>query len=138
MAQLNPYLHLDTTAREAMTFYQGVLGGELSIMTFGDMGAPEGVDPEGVMHAQLDVPGGITLMASDLPPGADPVPVQGMTVSISGDEVDTLRGWFSGLSEGGQIQMPLEKQMWGDEMGAFVDRFGVPWLINISLGGAPE
>jgi PhnB protein len=27
--------------------------------------------------------------------------------------------------------MPLEKQMWGDEFGMCVDRFGVDWLVNI-------
>ena len=28
--------------------------------------------------------------------------------------------------------MPLEKQMWGDEFGMCVDRFGVPWMVNIA------
>ena len=28
--------------------------------------------------------------------------------------------------------MPLEKQMWGDEFGMCVDRFGTPWMVNIS------
>lgn len=36
---LNPYLNFpDAKAREAMEFYQSVLGGDLTIMTFGDMG----------------------------------------------------------------------------------------------------
>jgi len=28
----------------------------------------------------------------------------------------------------------LEKQMWGDLYGAFVDRFGIVWQVNISQG----
>ena len=28
--------------------------------------------------------------------------------------------------------MPFEKQMWGDEFGMCVDRFGVGWMVNIS------
>ena len=39
MVTLNPYLNFaDATAREAMEFYASVLGGELNVMTFGDMG----------------------------------------------------------------------------------------------------
>jgi PhnB protein len=28
--------------------------------------------------------------------------------------------------------VPLEKQMWGDEFGMCVDRFGIGWLVNIA------
>jgi PhnB protein len=28
--------------------------------------------------------------------------------------------------------MPLEKQMWGDQFGMCTDRFGVPWMVNIT------
>ena len=49
---LTTYLIFDTTAREAMEFYQSVLGGKLDVMTFGDMGATGPTPPpEGVMHA---------------------------------------------------------------------------------------
>ena len=40
------------TAREAMEFYQSVLGGKLEVMTYGDMGETGPVPPpDGVMHA---------------------------------------------------------------------------------------
>lgn len=59
---LNPYLNFpDARAREAMELYRSVLGGELSIMTFGDMGT-EGPLATQVMHGQLQTPDGITLM----------------------------------------------------------------------------
>jgi PhnB protein len=29
------------------------------------------------------------------------------------------------------VTMPLEKQMWGDEFGMCVDRFGVSWMVDI-------
>jgi PhnB protein len=35
------------------------------------------------------------------------------------------------LSASGTTTMPLEKQAWGDEFGMCVDKFGVPWLVNI-------
>ncbi|WP_425414785.1 hypothetical protein [Phycicoccus jejuensis] len=51
-SQLNPYLNFPGTAREAMTFYQEVLGGSLDVMTFGQYGM-EGEGADGVMHAYL-------------------------------------------------------------------------------------
>jgi PhnB protein len=53
-------------------------------------------------------------------------------VSLRGDDVDELRGYWSALSDGGVVTVPLERQMWGDEFGACTDRFGVPWMVNIS------
>jgi PhnB protein len=130
---LNPYITFNGNAREAMEHYQRVLGGELRINTFGEYGAPEGVDPEGVMHAQLVSDAGFTLMASDTGPGYDAVSGDRDSVSISGpaSDAETMRRYFEGLSDGGNVTMALEKQMWGDEFGMVVDRFGIPWMINI-------
>ncbi len=136
MAQtLNPYLTFDGTTREAMEFYHSVLGGDLTISTFGEFGAPEGVDPDGIMHAQLATPAGFTLMASDGAPGQPVTSGSNFSVSLSGDDGDALRGYWEGLAAGGQVTMPLEKQMWGDEFGMLVDRFGMPWMVNIAGAG---
>ena len=70
-------------------------------------------------------------MASDAPPGTDAGGGSDFSVSLSGDD-DELRGYFAKLSEGGSVTMPLEKQVWGDEFGMCVDRFGVQWMVNIS------
>jgi PhnB protein len=128
---LNPYIAFDGDAREAMEFYQSVLGGELKVMTFGESGMP-GPNADQVMHAELNSDAGYTLMASDMPPGVDHKPGQNMSISLSGDDADRLRGYWSALSEGANVTMPLEKQMWGDEFGALVDRFGINWMVDIS------
>jgi PhnB protein len=95
----------------------------------------EGVDPELIMHGQLNAPKGFVLMGSDTPPQMDRSSGSSITVCLSGDDVDDLRGYFEALSEGGEVSMALEKQMWGDYYGALTDRFGVPWMANISGGG---
>ncbi|WP_433800889.1 VOC family protein [Actinomycetospora sp. CA-084318] len=128
---LNPYLHFDDSARSAMEFYRDVLGGTLNVMTFGDMGT-EGVEATKVMHAQLETEQGITLMASDTPSGMDRPSGSSVSVSLSGDQGDALRGYFEKLSADGTVSVPLEKQMWGDEFGQCTDRFGVTWLVNIA------
>lgn len=132
--RLNPYLSFPGTAREAMQHYQQVLGGELLITAFGEYGDPGAPGADGVMHASLETPEGFTLMASDLPPGMEPPPLEGgnVSVSLSGEDADLLRRWWAGLSEGGTVTMPLERQMWGDEFGMCTDRFGIAWMVNIT------
>ena len=132
-SRLNPYVNvLDGRAREAMEFYRSVLGGELTVMTFGEMGA-EGDVADQVMHAQLETPAGFTLMGADAPPEMAPVtPGDNISISLSGDDVAELTRWFEGLAEGGRVTTPLERQVWGDHFGALVDRYGIPWLVNIS------
>ena len=135
-AQLNPYLTFPGTAREAMTYYQEVFGGDLTLSTFGEFGA-DGEGSEGIMHAQLETPQGFVLMASDTAPGQGDgfTPGDHMSVSLSGDD-DALRGIWEGLAEGATVTMPMEKQMWGDEFGMLTDRFGIPWMVNIGSTSA--
>lgn len=75
-------------------------------MTYGDAGE-EGEHAGLVMHGFLRTPDGMQLMVSDRLPGE------------------------TALSDGGEVHVPLEQQMWGDVFGQCRDRFGVVWLINI-------
>jgi PhnB protein len=131
-SRLNPYLNFPGTARAAMTFYQEVLGGELVLNTFAEFN-PEPTDfDDNIMHAQLETPSGFTLMGSDGPPGGEVKPGNNFSVSLSGDDAEQLRDWFAKLAEGGTVTVPLEKQMWGAEFGALVDKFEIAWMVNIS------
>jgi PhnB protein len=135
-SRLNPYISFNGTARQAMEFYQGVFGGELSLNTFGEYGPPDAPEADNIMHGMLESPNGFTLMGADLPPGMEYDPGNNMAVSLSGDDGDELRGYWQKLSEGGSVSVPLEKQMWGDEFGMCEDQFGVTWMVNIA--GEPQ
>jgi PhnB protein len=130
-SRLNPYISFAGDARQAMEFYQSVFGGELRMNTFGEFGAQDAPEADKIMHSQLESDNGFTLMASDTPPGMEHNPGNNITVSLSGDDNDLLRGYWEKLSSDGTVQIPLEKQMWGDEFGSCVDKFGVPWMVNI-------
>lgn len=130
---LNPYLNFQSTAREAMEFYRSVFGGDLEVMTFGDMG---GEPADGVMHAHLSTPSGFTLMASDAPPGEQVAPGGAVHLSLSGDDTEELSAYFRKLAEGGAVVDDLKPQAWGDTFGMVVDRFGIGWLVNIAGQGA--
>ncbi|MGI8329300.1 VOC family protein [Actinomadura scrupuli] len=130
-SRLNPYISFAGNARQAMEFYQSVLGGTLTLNTFGESGMQDPVLADKIMHAMLETDSGFTLMASDPPPGMEVRPGDNIAVSLSGDDAEELRGYWAKLSESGTVSVPLEKQMWGDEFGACVDRFGISWMVNI-------
>jgi PhnB protein len=132
---LNPYLSFKDSARSAMEFYQSVFGGELSIDTFASY--EMGQDPSEndlVMHAQLETPDGFTLMASDTPSSMPYTPAAGFSVSLSGDDEAALEGYWTALTEGGTITMPLATPPWGGRFGMLTDRFGIDWMVAIDAG----
>ncbi|HET7172978.1 MAG TPA: VOC family protein [Nocardioidaceae bacterium] len=131
-AHLNPYLSFRDNAREAMTFYHGVFGGDLSLSTFGEMGQAESPDADKIMHARLETGTGFILMASDTPSEMQYGGGSSISISLSGDDGESLRGYWTALSDGANVIMPMQKQMWGDEFGMLTDKFGVGWMVDIA------
>lgn len=132
--RLNPYLSFNNNARTAMEFYHSVFGGELTQSTFGDMPDMPGYDPaeaDKIMHAMLETDNGMVLMGADMPSSMGEAGTNS-AVSLSGDDDAELRAYWDKLSGGGQITMPLDTAPWGDSFGMCVDRFGVPWMVNIA------
>ncbi|MDQ1018252.1 VOC family protein [Streptomyces afghaniensis] len=130
-SQLNPYIAFDGNARQAMEFYHDVLGGKLELGTFGDFGSPESPDPDKIMHATLITADGFTVMAWDVPERVPFNPGTNVALYLGGDDAG-LREYFEKLSVGGTVALPLKKQIWGDEAGTLVDRFGITWMFNIT------
>lgn len=129
--QLNPYISFRDNAREALDFYQSVLGGELTTSTFGEFHVSDDpAEADKIMHGQLRTDDGLVLMAADLPNSMEHSPGHNVAVSLSGDDEPTLRGWFEGLSAGGTVTAEFAQAPWGDTFGMFTDRFGIDWLVN--------
>ena len=131
-SRLNPYLNFNGTARQALEFYTSVFGGELTLSTFADFGNQGSPDADRIMHGQLETDAGYTLMAADITSDMEYHPMAGFSISLSGDDGDILHGYWEKLSASGTTTMPLQKQVWGDEFGMCVDKFGISWLVNIS------
>ncbi|MGY3319756.1 VOC family protein [Arthrobacter sp. H-02-3] len=132
MTTLNPYLGFRDNAKDAMTFYQSVFGGELTMSTFAEYHASEDpAEQDKIMHGQLRTDGGLVLMGADTPNSMDYTPGNNFSVSLSGSDEAELRGYFEKLADGGTIAMPLERAPWGDIFGMCKDKFGVDWLVNV-------
>lgn len=133
MTALQPYLALPGTAREALTFYADVFGGEASLHTFEQFNRADG-PADAIAHGELSGPVG--LAASDTAGDEPPLRVEGMRLALLGTaEPDTMRRWFARLAEDGTVADDLQERPWGDWDGQVVDRFGVPWLIGFHPQG---
>jgi PhnB protein len=137
--QLDPYLSFgDGKARDAMEFYKSVFGGTLEVMTFGDQPDSDPDLADKVMHSYLGGDNGIHLMGADTAPGMGEATASGTQCSLSGDDDAVLRGYWDALVDGGTVTVPLETAPWGDAFGMLVDKFGVPWMVNIQTATMAE
>lgn len=128
MPGLVPYLMLPGTAREALTRYRDIFGGELELNSYGDFGREDG-PADAIAHGMLS--GAVTLFAADAAEGDDSFRMRGGMFSLLGTaEPQTLEAWFAALAEGGEVLEPLAARAWGDHDGQVRDRFGVHWLIG--------
>jgi PhnB protein len=139
VTKLHSYLNFAGNAQEAFDFYKGVFGGEFSsAVRFKDF-PMEGVtiseaDEDKLMHIALPIGDDDVLMASDVLESLGRPLVQGNNVYVSvhptsREEADRI---FDALSRGGEIEMPIADQAWGDYYGSLKDAFGVQWMVNYS------
>jgi len=124
--------------REAFEFYARVLGGRITAaLPYADM---PGAEPMGdnehkdwLMHCWLDV-GDQAIMGADMDiqwaPNVDK-PKNGFDVTLHTEDQAEARRWYDQLSEGGTAVMPFGETFWSPGYGALVDRFGVPWMVNV-------
>ncbi|HEX6461750.1 MAG TPA: VOC family protein [Candidatus Saccharimonadales bacterium] len=131
--RLNPYLSFKDNARQAMEFYQTVFGGKLDINTFKEFHASQDPSEDNkIMHAMLEADNGVTFMASDTPNSIEYHAGSNISMSLSGDNEEELKGYWEKLIDGGKIVMPLENAPWGDVFGMVTDKFGVQWMVDIT------
>ena len=89
-------------------------------------------DADKIMHAQLDLPNGEVLMASDTMAGQPAPAVAGISMSLSGEEDGELTRYWEGLQDGGTVVEPLVEAPWGDKFGILTDRYGLTWFVNVT------
>ncbi len=123
-----PYLHFPGTAKDALTFYHEVFGGDLLLNTYADYGREDG-RAEAIAHGMLRGP--VSLFAADATPGEEVFHSTGLMFSLLGtSDPHTLQSWFTRLAEGGRVIDELQKRPWGASDGQVVDKFGLRWLVG--------
>jgi PhnB protein len=135
---LNPYLFYDSNCEEAFKHYEKVLGAKIEVLLRNaDAPAEMPYAPErkqNIMHGRLTV-GGQVLMASDAPPEHYHKP-QGFSVSLTLSDPAEAERKFTALLEGGSINMPFSTTFFSKGFGMGIDKFGIPWMVNVPLEGS--
>ena len=133
---VQPYLFFEGRCEEAMEFYRGALGAEVTaLMRFRDSPdpPPPGMVPPGpedkVMHAAFRV-GDATVMASDGRCSGQPR-FGGVSLALSAPDEATADRLFAALADGGQVRMPLGRTSFSPRFGVVADRFGVSWMVVV-------
>ena len=136
MALINPHINFNGNAEEAFNFYKSVFGGEFAmIMRFKDMASAEQPIEEKeankIMHIALPI-GPNILMGNDVPEilGKTNENENRSKISISAESKEEADKLFSGLSAGGQVEMPISDSPWGSYFGMFRDKYGIEWMVD--------
>ena len=139
MAQINPYVMFNANAEEALNFYKSVFGGDFAaVVRYKDMPVDPNhpvaeSDANKIMHIALPIGKSSILMASDIPEKfMDQKMETGnrFSLSISAESKEEADKLFNGLSEGGQIEMPIAESPWGSYFGMFADKYGIQWMVD--------
>lgn len=129
----SPYMGFNGQAADALAFYQGVFGGKLDITRYSEMPMEDVPgEPGWVMHGQLELDNGVTLMAAD---GQEARTSGNVEICIYGDDAAELQALFDRLQDGGEVALPFEPAPWGAWFGQVTDQFGIVWMLE---GGAAE
>ncbi|NEU08386.1 VOC family protein [Flavihumibacter sp. R14] len=131
MTQLSPYLTFNGNCREAMSFYQKCLGGELELQSIADSPMachlPKGMR-ECILHATL-TSDHVILMGSDIAPQAlFRGNANSMILTFNSEE--EIRKTYAQLANGSEVLQPLEFTFRGALFGNLTDKYGNHWLFN--------
>lgn len=130
------YLFFGGNCEKALEFYKKALNAEIGmVLRFKDSPEPPppGVVPPGyenkIMHAVFKI-GQTEIMASD-GCSTEESAFKGFSLSIALEHEADADRYFNALSEGGKVQMPLNKTFWSPRFGMLEDKFGIAWMINV-------
>jgi len=135
---INPYIHFNGNAEEALGHYRDALGGELEILRFA--GSPaEGCAPEGwgqkVLHGALQTKVGL-ILASDASKDRVSNPGDNIEIAVQVDSEVDAEQIFSKLGEGGDVTLPLAQTFFSPKFGMLVDKFGIRWIVVTAVAAA--
>jgi PhnB protein len=130
--QLTAYLNFNGRCREAMTFYQQCLGGDLAMQKIAESPMAAQLSSEAganILHSSLTRNGVLLIMGSDnLGENWQPGNSIALCLNCSSDE--EINSVFARLSAGGEVKLPLHQSFWGSTYGELTDKFGMLWIIN--------
>ncbi len=132
MTTINSYLTFSGNCREAMTFYQDCLGGELHFQTIGESPLSDKMPnlmKDCILHSTL-TNGALVLLGSDMVSEMGLIKGNSVSLSLNCNSEQEVNTFYAKLSEGGNADHPLEESFWGALFGDLTDKYGNYWLLN--------
>ena len=142
------HLNFRGDARSALEFYASVFGGQATIATYGDFGMPQGVPgADKVVFGQVESDEGFRVMAYDIPgqvgsstdaagstrrENGTTITEQPFFVSVRGETLAEIEGYWAALAVGGSVVEPLAASAWSPGFGMLTDSFGVTWILDVA------
>ncbi|MEM7333924.1 MAG: VOC family protein [Chloroflexota bacterium] len=125
MKEVIPYLMFSGSCHEALNFYKSCLNGEIvSLQTVGD--SPLDVPAEfqdRIFDSEFRAEG-VRFKASDDMPGQEVVKGGNFAMFVTFSDQQEQKRVFDELSNGGQVQFPLE-----NNFGMLIDKYQVQWML---------
>jgi PhnB protein len=148
------HLNFRGDARAALEFYRSVFGGQVGVTTYGDLGMPKEVPgADNVVFGQVENEHGFRMMAYDIPGQSDDsadragsthrengvtITDQPFFVSVRGETLAEVEGYWERLSPGASIVEPLAASAWSPGFGMLTDSFGVTWILDVAVAHSAE
>jgi PhnB protein len=142
------HLNFRGDARAALEFYASVFGGQTVIRTYAELGMPsDAPGADKVVFGQVGTADGFRVLAYDIPgqsggsaghAGAThrengvTITDQAFFVSVDGQSLDEVQGYWDKLSVGASIVEPLAASAWSAGFGMLTDSFGVTWVLGVA------
>jgi PhnB protein len=137
MTTLNPWVNFNGNAEEAFDFYKSVLGGDFGTVTrFKDVAGAEVSEKEAnkLMRITLPIGGGHILIGNDVPEsmGAVSESENRSKIHIGAESKEDAERIASGLSAGGNVEVPFEAGADGAGFAMFRDKYGIEWVVEFA------
>ena len=128
------YVYGDGRSEEMLSFYKQAVGAQITmLMKFKEAPDQSQMSPgsaEKIMHAAFKI-GETDIMISDGMNKGNPK-FDGFALTIQAKDPVEAEKYFKGLTNGGEVTMPLAETFFAKSFGMLRDKFGVNWMVIAS------
>lgn len=120
-------------AREALTYYKSVFGGEIALFTYAEAQRSHGPEQDDLITwGQVASEAGFRVMAYDVQPDLEWAPgTIPYFISVRGRDAAEIQGYWDRLAEGSSVIQPIGPAGWSPLYGMVRDRFGITWVLDV-------
>lgn len=138
MSKISPFLWFDNNAEEAVYFYTSIFENSkiLKVTRYNDASAKASGRPvDSVLTMSFQLEGQTFTALNGGPHFKLNESISFFVYCKSDDEIEKL---YNKLSEGGNVNMPLDKYDWSDKYAWVKDKFGVSWQLDVDKINSPQ